>query len=282
MPPAMTMRTVRCGPMTLGPRGSERSDTLESLSSLDSPLAERHGSAGAWPHGGEGAGPRPARRAPLALTAGPIDESPDPALLTGSMRPRLPFDRVTWTRWRNAIRSFARSAAGRRAKALFAALLALLIVINGLNVVNSYVGRDFMTAIEERDMPGFVAQARALHRCLRPLDRRRRRLSLHRGASRAALARVAHPAPPRPLSRSGHLLLAARGRGGGEPRSAHRRRRADLHRHDPLARPGPAEQHLHDHRLFRRDVVDQRRRSSSRRCCTPRSARASRSCSAVR
>jgi putative ATP-binding cassette transporter len=41
-------------------------------------------------------------------------------------------------------------------KLLFGALLALLLAINGLNVVNSYVGRDFMTAIEQRSMPGFL------------------------------------------------------------------------------------------------------------------------------
>jgi ABC-type uncharacterized transport system fused permease/ATPase subunit len=38
-------------------------------------------------------------------------------------------------------------------------LVALLLAINGLNVVNSYVGRDFMTAIERRDSRGFVNQA---------------------------------------------------------------------------------------------------------------------------
>jgi vitamin B12/bleomycin/antimicrobial peptide transport system ATP-binding/permease protein len=35
----------------------------------------------------------------------------------------------------------------------------LLLAINGLNVVNSYVGRDFMTAIEARSMPRFLAKA---------------------------------------------------------------------------------------------------------------------------
>lgn len=35
----------------------------------------------------------------------------------------------------------------------------LLIAINGLNVVNSYVGRDFITAIENKDRGGFIRQA---------------------------------------------------------------------------------------------------------------------------
>jgi vitamin B12/bleomycin/antimicrobial peptide transport system ATP-binding/permease protein len=41
---------------------------------------------------------------------------------------------------------------------MLALLLVLLIGINGLNVVNSYVGRDFMSAIERRDQPEFVRQ----------------------------------------------------------------------------------------------------------------------------
>ena len=71
---------------------------------------------------------------------------------------RLPLDRLTWRRWRSAVRAFTTSEVGGRAKTLFAALLALLIAINGLNVVNNYVGRDFMTAIEERSMSRFVAK----------------------------------------------------------------------------------------------------------------------------
>jgi putative ATP-binding cassette transporter len=38
-------------------------------------------------------------------------------------------------------------------------LVALLVGINGLNVLNSYVGRDFMTAIEQRDGREFVRMA---------------------------------------------------------------------------------------------------------------------------
>src|SRR6478735_9468251 len=74
--------------------------------------------------------------------------------------PPILFDRLTWTRWRKVVSSFAGSPdAGRRAKLLFAALLGLLVAINGLNVVNSYVGRDFMTAIEQRGMSRFFSMA---------------------------------------------------------------------------------------------------------------------------
>ena len=34
-----------------------------------------------------------------------------------------------------------------------------MLAINGLNVVNSYVGRDSMTAIEQRTMSGFLTMA---------------------------------------------------------------------------------------------------------------------------
>jgi putative ATP-binding cassette transporter len=42
---------------------------------------------------------------------------------------------------------------------LAALLVGFLFAITGLNVVNSYVARDFMTAIADRDMPGFTRQA---------------------------------------------------------------------------------------------------------------------------
>lgn len=72
---------------------------------------------------------------------------------------RVPLDRLTWSRWREAVRAFLGSEVRGRARALFLALLLLLIAINGLNVVNSYVGRDFMTAIEARSMSGFLSMA---------------------------------------------------------------------------------------------------------------------------
>jgi putative ATP-binding cassette transporter len=69
---------------------------------------------------------------------------------------RIPLDRLTWVRWRRAVLNVLGSEVGARVKLLFGALFALLLAINGLNVVNSYVGRDFMTAIEQRSMPGFL------------------------------------------------------------------------------------------------------------------------------
>jgi len=48
---------------------------------------------------------------------------------------------------------------GGKAKWLFATLFLFLIGMNVLNVVNSYVGRDFMTAIENRKFDEFVRMA---------------------------------------------------------------------------------------------------------------------------
>ncbi len=50
---------------------------------------------------------------------------------------------------------FLRSRAGTKAKLLLATLLGMMLCINGMNVLNSYVGRDFMSSIEARDMAGF-------------------------------------------------------------------------------------------------------------------------------
>jgi putative ATP-binding cassette transporter len=63
---------------------------------------------------------------------------------------------LLWGRFRRAVRDFAASEVGGRGKLLFAGLIGFLLLISALNVVNSYVGRDFMTAIAERDRPGFV------------------------------------------------------------------------------------------------------------------------------
>jgi vitamin B12/bleomycin/antimicrobial peptide transport system ATP-binding/permease protein len=63
------------------------------------------------------------------------------------------------TRLVAAIRLFARSEVGWKAKLMFAAILVLLIGANGLNVANSFVNRNLMSAIAERHIAAFVWQA---------------------------------------------------------------------------------------------------------------------------
>jgi len=80
--------------------------------------------------------------------------------LSGDMtEPQIPITRFTWSRFGRAVKDFATGEVGGRARALFTVLITLLVAFNALNVVNSYVGRDFMTAISKRDSVGFVRQA---------------------------------------------------------------------------------------------------------------------------
>lgn len=53
------------------------------------------------------------------------------------------------------VKRFLQSPSGMKARLFLAALLLLMLCINGLNVLNSYVGRYFMSAIESRDWGGF-------------------------------------------------------------------------------------------------------------------------------
>ena len=80
--------------------------------------------------------------------------------MSGTTNPgEAQFTLDTWRRFVGAVRNFASCEVRGRAGLLAGALLTLLLAINGLNVVNSYVGRDFMTAIENRDHTAFVRQA---------------------------------------------------------------------------------------------------------------------------
>lgn len=66
------------------------------------------------------------------------------------------LDREALARFGWAVRNLYASEVGTKAKLASGALIALLLGINGLNVVNSYVNRNFMTAIEQRDTPRFL------------------------------------------------------------------------------------------------------------------------------
>src|SRR5262249_45039052 len=83
----------------------------------------------------------------------------DPGRMASATGERFSLGRETGRRLWRAIRDFAACEVGGRAVAMGVALLALLVAINGINVLNSYVGRDFMTAIEQRDLAGFVREA---------------------------------------------------------------------------------------------------------------------------
>lgn len=73
--------------------------------------------------------------------------------------PSNPDFALTWPRLIEVVRRFAASDQGRRGLWLVLSLLLLVIGVNGLNVINSYVGRDFITALAERQTDRFIVEA---------------------------------------------------------------------------------------------------------------------------
>ena len=72
----------------------------------------------------------------------------------------LAFNRHRWNIFIANLKMFVSAEqVGTKAKWLFATLALFLLGINALNVVSSYVGRDFMTAIENRNFDDFVRMA---------------------------------------------------------------------------------------------------------------------------
>ena len=67
--------------------------------------------------------------------------------------------RTTWKRFYATIRMLVKSEHGPRATMFAGTLVLLMFAINGLNVLNSYVGRDFMSAIENKNLSAFERQA---------------------------------------------------------------------------------------------------------------------------
>ena len=73
---------------------------------------------------------------------------------------QLLLDRQSWGRFISSLKLFAISKQeGTKAIWLFIGLIAFMFGLNGLNVVNSYVGRDFITSIENRNLSEFMKQA---------------------------------------------------------------------------------------------------------------------------
>ena len=71
----------------------------------------------------------------------------------------IAFDRVTRKRAAQVVRSFRKSDVGGKGTRLFILLMVLMLAVIALNVVNSYVGRDFMSSIEHRDSAAFARYA---------------------------------------------------------------------------------------------------------------------------
>jgi len=75
------------------------------------------------------------------------------------LRDHLHIARLTWRRFRRTLGTLARSSYGPRALVFVIVLVACMIGINVLNVLNSYVGRDFMSSISDRQLGEFHRNA---------------------------------------------------------------------------------------------------------------------------
>lgn len=71
----------------------------------------------------------------------------------------IPINEQGWGLFTRLIRELVRSEVGGKAIRLFLSLIALFFGVSLLNVVNSYVGRDFMSAIAERNSDAYIRQA---------------------------------------------------------------------------------------------------------------------------
>lgn len=74
-------------------------------------------------------------------------------------REKLQIVRTTFKRLKGVVLGLVKSEQGPMAVGIIIAIGVLMVAINALNVLNSYVGRDFMSAIENRNMPDFRIQA---------------------------------------------------------------------------------------------------------------------------
>ena len=90
------------------------------------------------------------------------------------------------------VRPFFASELKWKARACLGLLVILSLGVNGLNVVNSYVGRDFMTAVSEK-RAGDWPEVDAVPRRVRRLDGRCGPLPLHRAEAGRGLAALAPP-----------------------------------------------------------------------------------------
>ena len=77
--------------------------------------------------------------------------APEKSAVPGETPPRF-----SWRQWRMLVRSYAVSERRRQAVAWLGVLVALMLAFAAINVWMSYAGRDFMTAITERNSPAYL------------------------------------------------------------------------------------------------------------------------------
>jgi putative ATP-binding cassette transporter len=75
------------------------------------------------------------------------------------LQDKLKLARLTWLRFRSAMRNLVKSEYGPQALIFVVVLVICMFGINALNVFNSFVGRDFMSAIAHQDGEAFWRNA---------------------------------------------------------------------------------------------------------------------------
>ena len=90
---------------------------------------------------------------PMRRRAGPFRITP----AKGTYERTTPsLNRQTARRFIRAVRDLLGSEVRRKVIGLLILLAMFALSVNGLNVLNSYIGRDLMTAIVAHDMAGFI------------------------------------------------------------------------------------------------------------------------------
>ena len=72
---------------------------------------------------------------------------------------KLPTNEQGWGLFSTLIVNFWRSQQGKQSAFLFGSLIGLLLTVNLLNIINSFVGRDFMSALADRNAALFGHEA---------------------------------------------------------------------------------------------------------------------------
>jgi len=91
----------------------------------------------------------------LVITASVLTDEESIPLFHGMLTGKKQLVSQTWKRFRSALHILLVGEQRTKAKVFLFTLLVLMLSINGLNVLNSYVGRDFMSAIESKNRSAF-------------------------------------------------------------------------------------------------------------------------------
>ena len=144
------------------------------------------------------------------------------------------FDRTTWQRLWHLARPFFVSEIRWRAWGLLLLLVCFSLAVTGMNYLISIVMGGFMNAFWLRQKAEFLKQTLLLFAGLRHRDAPGGALSVYGRAAGPDLATLAQPSPPASILPTPRLLQVERLRRHRQSGSAHRGRRPQLLRNEPV------------------------------------------------